>query len=241
MAKTNKAVEFAHREEQRAREEVIHKEQDLAAAKENLAKKVAFTKECGIKHKAACAALQLEHQKLEAFRIRQESEGVEVPGDDKVPGANSSAGLTSQQEQQVLAELGRRFGEQAGSIQQIIGPIAEILVSVLRGANQPAVLPKEKVITMVSALDNEAAAENEDIKARDEQEDGKPNEEAKKVEPDANSSAMDAETEGSAQTKRSLEREMDNLVDDDLFSAQEQEDIEAALELSRQEESNQYS
>ena len=92
---------------------------------------------------------------------------------------------------------------------------------------------------MVSALDNEAAAENEDIKARDELEDGKLNEESKKVEPDANSSAIDAETERSAQTKRSLEREMDNLVDDDLFSAQEQEDIDAALKLSREEESSQ--
>ena len=56
VAKTNKAVEFAHREEQKAREEIIRKENELAAAKENFAKKVAFTKECGIKHKAACAA-----------------------------------------------------------------------------------------------------------------------------------------------------------------------------------------
>ena len=50
---------------------------------------------------------------------------------------------------------------------------------------------------------------------------------------------MDAETERAAQIKRTLEAESDSLVDDDLFSLQEQEDIQAALELSRADQGNQ--
>ena len=50
---------------------------------------------------------------------------------------------------------------------------------------------------------------------------------------------MDAETERAAQIKRALEAEMDSLVDEDIFSLQEQEDIQAALELSRAEQGDQ--
>ena len=50
---------------------------------------------------------------------------------------------------------------------------------------------------------------------------------------------MDAETERAAQIKRTLEVEMDSLVDEDIFSIQEQEDIQAALELSRADQCSQ--
>ncbi len=59
------------------------------------------------------------------------------------------------------------------------------------------------------------------------------------LEKERDGSAMDAETERAAQIKRTLEAESDSLVDDDLFSLQEQEDIQAALELSRADQGNQ--
>ena len=46
---------------------------------------------------------------------------------------------------------------------------------------------------------------------------------------------MDAETERAARIKRTLDQDDKANDYDDLFSAQEQEDIEAALELSRAE------
>ena len=48
---------------------------------------------------------------------------------------------------------------------------------------------------------------------------------------------MDAETERAAQTKRAVEQEENAMVDEDLFTAQEQHDIEAALELAKAEPS----
>ena len=78
-----------------------------------------------------------------------------MPKDDKELETQNNTGLTTRQEQEVLAAIGRRFGEQAGHTQQILGPIAEILVSVLRGnVEQPAASVSQKVITMVSAMDD---------------------------------------------------------------------------------------
>ena len=48
---------------------------------------------------------------------------------------------------------------------------------------------------------------------------------------------MDAETERAAQTKRCLEQEENAMFDEDLFTAQEQHDIEEALELAKEEPS----
>ena len=51
--------------------------------------------------------------------------------------------------------------------------------------------------------------------------------------------AMEAESERAAQIKRALEVEMESMVDEDLFSIQEQYDIQAALELSRADQNSQ--
>ena len=205
----------------------------LAAAKEDLVKEMALHQDNIVKLKAATTALQLEEQKLAAFRIRQESEEVEVPKDDKELVTQNNTGLTTRQEQEVLAAIGRCFGEQAGHIQQILGPIAEILVSVLRiKVDQPAAKPSQKVITMVSAMDDEAQAEKEHINAQEELESHQPKpEESKGESPEdtTKDTAMDAESERAAQTKRALEQEENAMVDDDLFTAQEHHDIEAAV------------
>ena len=54
-------------------------------------------------------------------------------------------------------------------------------------------------------------------------------------------SAMDAETERAAQIKRPMEVEIDTIGDEfeDVFSLQEQQDIQAALELSRADQKDQ--
>ena len=168
MAKTDKAVEFSHRAIRKASDKIGEWERGLAAAKADRAKEMALRQDNIIKLKAATTALQLEEQKLAAFRIQHESEDVEVPKDDKDLEAQNNTGLTTRQEQEVLAAIGRRFGEQAGQIQHILGPIAEILVSVLMGKeDQPAASVSQKVITMVSAMDDEAHAEKEHINAQE--------------------------------------------------------------------------
>ena len=133
MAKADKAVESSKRAVHRAKDKISDLERALASAMEELAKKLAFHQEQLVKLRSANSTLQLEVQKLEAFRIRQESEGVEVPQDGEELEAKRSSGLTTSQEQAVLAEVGRRFGDHAGQIHQLLGPLSEILVSVLRG------------------------------------------------------------------------------------------------------------
>ncbi len=236
-ARTDKAVEFSFRAISKAEDEVAEREKDLADAKEKLVKEKAFYQDNLFKHKAARSALQLEEQKLEAYQIRQESERVVVPEDEKEPERQHNSGLTTSQEQEVLAAIGRRFGEQAGHIQQILGPIAEILVAVLKGsAGQPAGSTKEKIVTMVSAMDNEAQAERDHINSQEEPEAPQAKAEADKDD-ESGAAAMDAETERASQIKRTLEQGDKTNDNDDLFSAQEQEDIESALELSRAEAS----
>ena len=58
-----------------------------------------------------------------------------------------------------------------------------------------------------------------------------------KLEETTKDTPMEAETERAVQTKRGLEEEENALVDEDLFTVQEQADIEAAVELSRAEHS----
>ena len=90
---------------------------------------------------------------------------------------------------------------------------------------------------MVSAMDDEAQAEKEHI-AQEELEPRQPKPEESKVESSEDTTkdtAMDADSERAAQTKRALEQEKNNMVDDDLFTAQEHHDIEDALELSKAE------
>ena len=60
---------------------------------------------------------------------------------------------------------------------------------------------------------------------------------AEKPEETIKDTPMEAESERAAQIKRDLEEEMEPMVDEDLFSIQEQEDIQAALELSRADQS----
>ena len=107
-----------------------------------------------------------------------------------------------------------------------------------------------------SALDTEAMAEAEEIREQNaihdtlghevqEGEEEAWNNAAKMckeellLEKERDGSAMDAETERAAQIKRTLDAESDSLVDDDIFSLQEQEDIQKALELSRADQGSQ--
>ena len=236
-AKTDKAVEFSLRAISKAEDEVAERERDLTEAKDRLAMEKTLYQDNLLKHKAARSALQLEEQKLEAYRIRQQSQRMAVPEDEKEPEKQQNSGLTTSQEQEVLAAIGRRFGEQAGHIQQILGPIAEILVAVLKGsAGQPGGNSQDKVVTMVSAMDDEAKAEMEHINSQEEVPQAKT--EADKDDNSGNA-AMEAETERASQTKRTLEQEDKASDYDDLFNAQEQHDIEQALELSKAEASGQ--
>ena len=89
---------------------------------------------------------------------------------------------------------------------------------------------------MVSAMDDEAKAEMEHINSQEEVPQAKTG-----ADKDDNSgnAAMEAETERASQTKRTLEQEDKASDYDDLFNAQEQHDIEQALELSKAEASGQ--
>ena len=116
-----KAVEFSLRAISKAEDEVAERERDLTEAKDRLAMEKTLYQDNLLKHKAARSALQLEEQKLEAYRIRQQSQRMAVPEDEKEPEKQQNSGLTTSQEQEVLAAIGRRFGEQAGHIQQILG------------------------------------------------------------------------------------------------------------------------
>ena len=85
---------------------------------------------------------------------------------------------------------------------------------------------------MVSAMDDEAKAEMEHVDSQEEVPQAKT--EADKDDNSGNT-AMEAETERASQTKRTLEQEDKASDYDDLFNAQEQHDIEQALELSKAE------
>ena len=118
------------------------------------------------KLRSARATSQLEQQRLDAIRVREESEGTSVPedGEDgKVPTQDS--GLTLAQEQGILREVQKIFSIHAPQLQEILGPLAQIFVAALRPSFVEGLgsIPAQSNAP-TSVLDSEAMAEAEEIK-----------------------------------------------------------------------------
>ena len=106
VAKADKAVESSNREVHRSKDKISDLEQALASAKEELAKKLAFHQEQLVKLRSANSTLQLEVQKLEAFRIRQESEGLRCRRMQESLRSKAAVGSRPSRSKRFLQKLG---------------------------------------------------------------------------------------------------------------------------------------
>ena len=268
VSKLEKSVEVTCREIWKAKAEKDRLKTAMEEAELTLQKAQQTHKEELAKLRSARATSQLEEQRLDAIRVREESEGTSVPADDdddKAP--KQGSGLTLAQEQGIMREVQKKFGIHAPQLQEILGPLAQIFVAALRPSFMEGLssIPAETKAP-TSALDSEAMAEAEEIKEENanainetlghEAQIGEKEAwdlAAKKCKEELqhernlsflevkDASAMDAETERAAQIKRPMEVEIDTIGDEfeDVFSLQEQQDIQAALELSRADQKDQ--
>ena len=268
VSKLEKSVEVTCREIWKAKAEKDRLKTAMEEAELTLQKAQQTHKEELAKLRSARATSQLEEQRLDAIRVREESEGTSVPADDdddKAP--KQGSGLTLAQEQGIMREVQKKFGIHAPQLQEILGPLAQIFVAALRPSFMEGLssIPAETK-TPTSALDSEAMAEAEEIKEENanainetlghEAQIGEKEAwdlAAKKCKEELqhernlsflevkDASAMDAETERAAQIKRPMEVEIDTIGGkfEDVFSLQEQQDIQAALELSRADQKDQ--
>ena len=186
------------------------------------------------KLRSARTTSQLEEQRLDAIRVREESEGTSVPADDDDKAPKQGSGLTLAQEQGIMREVQKKFGIHAPQLQEILGPLAQIFVAALRPSFMEGLIriPAETKAP-TSALDSEAMAEAEEIKE----------ENANAINETLGHGAQVGEKEAwdLAAKKRKEEVETDTIGDEfeDVFSLQEQQDTQAAIELSRADQKDQ--
>ena len=134
VSKFEKSVEMSGREINRIKAEKARLKAAMDDVDLSMAKAQQAQREVLAKLRAARATSQLEEQRLDAIRVREEAEGISMPedGDVSKDPPRQDSGLTLAQEQGILREVQKRFGTDAPQLQQILGPLAQIFMAALR-------------------------------------------------------------------------------------------------------------